>query len=206
MSNMNFPLLSAVIGDVVQLGKSGFFGETAAQKKSLLAEVLGKEYPHTLTAFFLHADEKLAAVSLVEAMGYLEGVKTDLKSKSLLEAFAKYLCDEGWKDLHVAEKNSQTNQKSSLLRLIDNMSPSDRQIAVKQAIEFLKDSGAFKPLTYQTAVDANVSFKNTLHDEAQKKYPGYYLTFSVNSSLIGGMRCFKDGHMYDATWLSQIVH
>ncbi len=199
-------LIKALIRDTVRLSESGFFGYLV-KKKNILTDVLGEEYPKSLVRFFSEADEEKIAVSLVEALQFLRHQKITVNNAGLLAAFAEFIIDEGWMKFHTEQDvHKGFKHSSEFMKKLFEIENTHVLRFDKASAAYLKKVGRYKLLACQMPRESDDSFKRSLHSEVQKHYPGYYLIFSVNTSLIGGMRCFKDGHMYDASWLSQVIH
>lgn len=195
-------LLTSLIKDLLRLlsRTRQFFSLRQSERQALLVRL-----PCSIQRYLLEVEEN-------QFMRDLEGCLKNIRNgkfnhhletnNGLLIALGHFLIEDAAPYLdNPAVFDSAEEIFVSLQSIVKSFSYEELANAIQI---FLKDILNAPFILVQTAAPITPEFKGEIRTNFKKAYPLAFPIFQVNSSLLGGLKIFLNGEVYDHTWLNKI--
>lgn len=119
----------------------------------------------------------------------------------LIESFTKELLDA----CAAAFDNQAIKTGPALKAELELLLSKETEHAVNKEIQdFLHSAFGSAPILIQSAISIDGDLRSSMRSTFSKKYPYSFVSFQVNTNLLGGLRVFEGGNMHDKSWRGDI--
>ncbi len=191
-------LVSALLKDLQTLIRHDVFASSGEARRKKIDEILGKTYPDSFRAYFSTVEGEDLRKDSIRLIKFVSTGRFSTTDFSLFKALQGFVVRE----LSIA--SSADKNEVSLLEVIKALRNHGEQDLEKEILRFTERFPGVSRIRVQTALPLSTEEKNRIRDHFNKEGALYYITFTVDSSLLGGMRIFKDGALFDVSWARQI--
>lgn len=194
------------IKDILSLISAGFFDTLERKKNESLNDFLGDTYPHSLKEYLQKSTLQELSGDLQLLLPFLRNEAVFNTSLEISKIFRKFLITDFavLVDGSLEFQNTlrpKTNLEKTLKVVLKNFLEEEIYIRISRFNLFFNDGSTIK---VQTPFALDSESKQHMRRELNKEFSTYFVKFSVEPRLVGGMRVFRGGQMMDLSWRSKI--
>jgi len=190
---MTRKILAAFIKDAALLAGKGLFETKTASRESLIAREVGKHYPEALVKYLRSA----SAANFAADLGKLAD-KQGKSTTGIEMALKEFYLSMTQEDL---EKSRGGYLGQVLKWTVQSQTVEQISRQIRLYLSRYSDVSFWK---VQSPRDMDTHEAETIRKNIAKISKNPFVEFSVSGDLLGGVRVFAEGKMYDASWLKQV--
>ncbi len=193
-------LIIGILNDLQNLIRQNVFEVSHTARRASIDTILGENYPEVLKEYFTNVSSDDLYKDTLHLLKFISSGRFSTAQSPLFKAIQSFIV----KNLPTIKKSGKYD--SSFLRAVDSILEQGTQELDKQILLFSKRFAGVLPVRVQTATPLDTEEKNLIRNHFNEGSSTlHHITFTTDSSLLGGMRIFKDGQLFDASLATRII-
>lgn len=191
-------LINALLKDLQALIRHDVFALSGDSRNKKITEVLGQKYPKAFQTYFADVKTEDLYKDSARLIKFLSSGRFSSTDFPLLKTLRSFIV----RDLTASQPTDErTSALIEAIRALADENEQELESAILKSVARFPDVSRIR---VQTALPLSNEEKNKMRDHFNQDDQTCHLTFVVDSSLLGGMRIFKDGTLFDVSWARRI--
>ena len=193
-------LMASVLEDMSRLAQDKLFSLTEKERRSYIVKELGSEYPQSFVEYLSQVDWKEFGRDVKKTFPFIS--KGKVLGSHLLKAFRDYLIHDfaGLLD----EQASSALGASSLGKTVPHVIERYGALKLARGIEKFNLLLGGETVRVQAAGVVAPEDRRDIRKTISEKYKKSYILFMRDPGVVGGLRIYAGGKLYDMSWSSKV--